>query len=168
MDIFGFESRAAKIANGARIQSRDWGEQIPSDLDDVKPYPKFTSVPLGPVEEPIYDWSPGTYSYPTGEPIDATVSADAVAAYIPGIIISFVEAGPAPSPSGFGTTTAVYEVDVYKAGLAGEPERVQVTQLQIANWEEIPVGTWVMVGYSKWSVDEESFEEYTMQVPIWL
>jgi len=166
--LFGWPSKAEAEANGQRIQGRDWGEQTPSDLDDVKPYPLFTSVPLGPRTKPLYDWSPQTYKYPTGEPVDAIAEATAVAACIPGKVISFIEAGPAPSPSGFGTTTAIYDVDVYKNGLAGDPERVQVTQLQIANWEEVPPGTWIMVGLSKWTVDEEPFEEYTMQVPIWL
>jgi hypothetical protein len=160
-DIFGNEPKSELESNGARIQGRDWGEQIPSDLNDVKPVPKFHSIPLGPIAEPQYNIVFGTYTYPEPEVEESTGAATS---YMPGKVVSFVSR----EGTGYGTSPAVYLVDVYKNGLSGDPETVQATQLQLANWEDIPANTWVMVGLSQWTENGTNYEEYTMQVPVWL
>lgn len=54
----------------------------------------------------------------------------------------------------------LYDVDVYEEGLAAEPVRRTVRQLQIADDAEIPADTWAIVG--------KTGDSYFMQVPVWL
>ncbi len=57
-------------------------------------------------------------------------------------------------------TGALYEMDVYPAGVEAASVRVSAVQLQIDPFEEIPVGTWTLV--------VKSGANYYMQVPVWL
>lgn len=63
---------------------------------------------------------------------------------------------PGEVVSGSGDT---YQVDVYEGGLDAAPVTRTVTQLEIHPDEQIPAGTWALVG--------KLGDEYFMQVPVW-
>lgn len=144
-----------RIADGERVQGRDYGEMRPSDLDDVKPEPNFISRPVTYLPEPAYQYIYPDYSlnlYPPDEEREWSFA-------FPGQVTGKIAA-------------SLYNVAVYKFGLGAEPSIVQVKQLQLAEGEEIPTGTWVIVTYNRWATtvdgNEVISDEYTMQVPIWL
>lgn len=55
---------------------------------------------------------------------------------------------------------SVYTAEIYPNGAAGGALRVSVTQLQIADGQQIPAGTWTLV-------TKTTDGRYWMQVPIW-
>jgi hypothetical protein len=98
--------------------------------------------------------------------------------YIDGTIEGFPNPPPQPEPTQPGTGETVvaggggfpgrvisgsgstYQVAVYESGLSGAPTTRTVTQLQIAEGEAVPAGTWAIVG--------KVGASYFMQVPVWL
>lgn len=143
--------------NTARFQRQDWGDQRPSDLDDVKPHPNFAGT-VTPPGTP-YDSQYGYKQY--DDLVFGTVSEDEES-------YSY----PAKITSGSGIT---YTCDVYEDGLSATPVSVtDVRQLQILTGVgavDIPVDTWCLVAKNKTGTDPQSGDdifEYTMQVPVWL
>ncbi|KKM96677.1 hypothetical protein LCGC14_1175710 [marine sediment metagenome] len=137
-------------------------EEKPTDVDDVKPEPNFSQTDVYTSTEPEYD-----YRYPA-YPIDAVPSPDEDT--------PDVESSCFPGKVTWGSDDT-YLVDVYKFGLAADPENLEVKQLDIAANIDIPVNTWVLVAYNSWEEIENIGEEdekivvkfeYTMQVPVWL
>lgn len=150
-----YTSRSSRRSRGQRTQGRDYGEERPTDLDDTKPEPQMFEQTVNYRNEPVY-----SYEYPEYELEGAPVDDDVEYSFsFPGKVLGQL-------------TPTLYNVDVYKFGLAMPPETVQVTQLQIDIGGSIPIDTWVLVAYNRWvegSGDEqETKSEYTMQVPVWL
>jgi len=146
----GFRSRSARVADGERIQAQTFGDQIPSDLDDVKPSVFASGYTFAAGQEPSYDYQYDDYPLNFAD----AISKDELSFAYPGEIIS-----------GSGDT---YGVNVYKLGLSGEPEFKILKQLQIVGGVNIPINTWVIVMYNKWIEDDEIKDEYTMQSPVWV
>lgn len=150
----------------------DKGDNVPSDLDDVKPEPRFPFSTFAPGEDPSrpydyndYSWSPEEPSPPTEEEFEGAV--------FPGKIIGQVTSGedeeeaPATFEEGY-----IYEVDVYLDGLSEVPTSKQVVQLQLKDSEIIPSGAWVLVAKNSLPEDSQDLNgdtfQWTMQVPVWL
>jgi len=152
---------------GLDYQRRYFRNEItPTDVDDVKPSVKFNTKSLSSGDEPVYDYNYGAYLLdiveepPADDPPDLSYS-------VPGRVFA-----PTETPIG-GTGVDYYTTDVYLRGLDKDPTPLSVKQLQISSAEVIPEGTWVMVGYNKWTQTNEDGtteqrEEYTMEVPVWL
>ena len=139
-----YTSRNIREENGERIQGLDYGEETPSDLDDIKPEPKMASRDIDYRDEPLYDYEyPG---YTLGEP-DIDEDTEFSFSY-PGRVTG----GSDPS----------YTVDVYKFGLEGETTSVPVTRIGVG--DSISAGTWVVVVYNRWIWGSETRSEYIMQV----
>lgn len=167
LSSIGFRSRSARQEDGERIQGQDHGDQIPSDLDDVKPVPNFASHTFAPGAEPSFQYVYGEFPLPGTPPLEERKE--------------FSHLFPGKITGSSGTTS--YTVDVYKRGLNNDPENEIVEQLQISEGEPVPTNTWIIVGFNVWQIGadggpptQEDIEngtiseqsEYIMQVPVWL
>jgi hypothetical protein len=125
---------------------------ITPEVFDVPPWapltfgsgPDATSFQIAPdggltISSPSVD-----FTTPDGKPLKPMAQAST----FPGQVQS---GGPGQGP---------YTVDVYQKGLGQPPTSMPVTQLQIAENDTVPVGTWVLVAVT----DFENF----MQAPVWL
>jgi len=149
----------ASTSGGQRRTREDYGDTQPSDLDDTKPEPKFLGSVATPGTEPTWSYDYGEYNLNV-PPLDTTESADEESWVFPAEV------------TGFDETIGAYQANVYEKGFIADPVAIPaVTQLQIADDERIPNGTWALVAKNKIGTDAETgaeIFEYTMQVPVWL
>lgn len=141
-------------------------EITPTDVDDVKPSVKFNTKALSSSDEREYNYGYADYTLDTVEGVEQDDPPD-LSYCVPGKIVS-----PAPIPEGEVSTNA-YIVDVFLRGLDHDPREFTAKQLQLSTGEDIPVGTWFICGYNKWTQTNddgttEPREEVTLQVPVWL
>ena len=139
--------------SGARDHRKDHGDKVPSDLDDTKPVPNFIGKNITPGVEPSFTYIYGDHS------VDATITE-------PDSEGTPIGTFPRKVLSGTGDT---YSCEIYKNGLLKAPVIISVRQLQIEGAEVIPAGAWALVTQMK--VDEgseETTDEYTMQITVWL
>jgi len=154
---------------------QDRGDTHPSDLDDVKPEPRFKSQTPDSDEDVDYNEYPtrGAYVAPETEAPGAETQIeydafnkmpyDDSSATRTGVS-STTYPGFVTSKSGEG----LWNCSIYKEGLDGEPTDVTARQLQIAPDAVIPAKTAVMVTIVTWGVNDSTFERAYMQVPVWI
>ena len=148
----------------------DKGDDVPSDLDDKKPEPRFPFTTFVPGDDPSRPYDYNDYGFIPVEP-PPPEEDEFEGAVFPGKVVSEAE-GPIEVADGF-----VYDVDVYEQSLAEAPTRLKVIQLQLIDREVIPSNTWVLVAKNQTATNEQGEKEpglnedgfeWTMQVPVWL
>jgi len=144
-----YPSIAQIQAAGTRDHRKDYGDQIPSDLDDTKPVPVFAGVGFSAGTAPEYDYAYGNYPVALEDP-DLPGNEDSYC--FPGKVLDQED-------------EHLYYVDIYTDGLGAPPITRTVYQLQINTDDIIPYGTWVPV-----MINRNIFGsfDFTMQVPVWL
>jgi hypothetical protein len=189
----GDDDHEAFSDTGRRFQDR--GDTNPSDVDDVKPTPKYQAP------EPFDDSEVDYNVYPQRGSYEPTPEEDYEPAEEEDIEYDDYEKmpyDPETTPeSGAGSSTYPgtivsgsgneYVVNIHKKGLANETEEIIAKCVSIAENETIPPGTGVMVSRATWSEGategtaptEENpegtpgspggtMEEFTFQVAVWL
>ena len=154
----GYITIGEKLLNGIRDQRLDYGDEIPTDIDDVKPTPSFVGVGFEAGNAPDKDYIFNDYPPPGEEDTEPGIESNV----FPGQIIKKVV-----------DTINMYEVNVFEAGLDNDPTLRVVKQLQIhEDSPDIPEDTWLFVITNEVVIegtDPVEFEqEHTMQVPVWL
>ena len=137
-----------------RYHRRDYGDERPSDIDDVKPVPSFVGTGFIVTPGPEWDYRYGDYEFKGYVP--PSVETEAYTLVFPGYIKSQT------------STEGMYNVAIYKEGLGNPSEDVVAKQLQIGVGSEIPTGSWVLVAGNEIGEGENKTIEWTMQVPVWL
>lgn len=136
-------------------RNRNQAEERPTDVDDTKPSPQFSTTDVYETEEPVYNYLYEDYEIDEVEPPEEDLPPLGTNVY-PGVINSKA-------------SDNLYNVSVYQKGLSGPVTDVEVQQLQLDDSAELPTGTWVLVAYNKWQADDGTLEgEWVMQVPVWL
>lgn len=142
------------------INVRDFGDSDASIRIEKRPLPKVDLPDIPPLDDSGAGRVQIRYVYPDGDegwegdggdPPDTNPGTGSPIGQeggggFPGVVVSGTE--------------DEYLVDVYEGGLSEAPTQRTVTQLSIASGEQIPAGTWALVG--------KVGDEYFMQVPVWL
>jgi hypothetical protein len=160
---------ATSIVNVNYSVFDDRGDKRPSDIDDVKPIPRFPGTSFEAGEETPFDYGYNSFIFdPTTPP--PPPDDEFVGAVFPGVIVS---------KHSIVNQISLYNVNIYIDGLLAPSTLKIVHQLQLDEDEVIPPDTWCLVAKNQTEIiNEETGErapginndgfEWTMQIPIWL
>lgn len=158
----GGYSRSSRRASVGRTQAKrdqNEAEERPTDVDDIKPSPQFSTTKIDDSVIPVYDYLYEDYEIDEVEPPEEEQPPLGTNVY-PGVVVGKL-------------SDDIYQMTVYKEGLSNPGTTTEVKQLQIETDETIPTGAWTLVEHNRWTeTDEEGavtyHSEWVMQIPVWL